>query len=188
MINSEKIQKELKKKRRKGRPSLKDNPEVVNKIKQLAQEGKIDKQISEIIGIKERTLNLWKEKDWEFYACLKENKQIANEMVEASAFKRALGFENTVHTEKTTNRGDVVQVAETTYYPPDPTSIIFFLKNRDPSKWKDRREEEHKVLLVKQEMLEGMSDEQILIEAKEILARINAKKVIGVQSSTNEGE
>jgi hypothetical protein len=175
-------------KAKRGRPSLKDNPDVVNKIKQLAQDGKIDREIAEIIGIKERTLNLWKEKDWEFYTCLKENKQIANEMVEASAFKRALGFENTVHTEKSTVKGEVVQVAETTYYPPDPTSIIFFLKNRDPNKWKDRREEEHKVLILKQEMISNMSDEDILKESERILALINQKKVIDVQDSSSEGE
>ena len=60
----------------------------------------------------------------------------------AALFKRATGYE---HIEKKVayvgGKNKVVDV--TKHFPPDATSAIFWLKNRQPKKWRDKKEVEH---------------------------------------------
>lgn len=45
------------------------------------------------------------------------------------------------------------------HYPPDTTAAIFWLKNRQPEKWRDRKEIDANVNL--SDELESMTDEQL---------------------------
>ena len=45
------------------------------------------------------------------------------------------------------------------HYPPDTTAAIFWLKNRQPGKWRDKKEVENQVKLGDE--LESMSDEEL---------------------------
>lgn len=45
------------------------------------------------------------------------------------------------------------------HYPPDTTAAIFWLKNRQPAKWRDKKEVENLVKLGDE--LESMSDEEL---------------------------
>lgn len=121
-----------------GRPTLK-NEQRVEKIMLLAKEGKTDEQMADIVGISKRTIDNWKVRDWEFSALLKENKQLADDMVEASLYKSAIGYEHRLLKEVATKEG-VQTIEDAAYYPPNPTSAIFWLKNRKPKQWKDRVE------------------------------------------------
>ncbi len=121
-----------------GRPTLKSE-ERIEKIAELAAQGKTDKQIADIVGISERTITNWKAKDWQFSAVLKENKQLADDLVEASLFKSAVGYEHRMLKEVATKEG-VQTIEDASYHPPNATSMIFWLKNRQPKKWKDRVE------------------------------------------------
>jgi len=123
--------------RPRGRPTLKD-PKKLEKIYELARQGKTDAQISKIVGITHRTLCNWKVSDWEFVSNLKENKMLADEMVEASLFKRATGYN---YTEEASTREGIVALKK--HAPPDATSMIFWLKNRKPKVWRDKVEHEH---------------------------------------------
>lgn len=134
---------------KRGRPTKKNLPGMSAKIMDLAKEGKTNGQIAEIVGISERTLDYWKSMDWEFAALLKQNKAIADELVEASLFKRATGYTHTYETEKPTKDGPVT-VMETMHCPPDPTSMIFWLKNRRPEDWREKQESEFKSVQVLQ--------------------------------------
>ena len=53
------------------------------------------------------------------------------------------------------------------HYPPDTTAAIFWLKNRQPEKWRDKKEVDANVNLGDE--LEGLSDEQLqaIIDGKE---------------------
>ncbi len=129
------------KKRGRGRPTKK-NPSVVAKIYELARKGKTALQISKIIGINPSTIGHWMRMDIDFSIALRESRQEADELVEAATFKRALGYEQTYTTQKLTNTGKVVTVEETVHIPPNPTSQLFWLKNRKPHDWKDRIDHE----------------------------------------------
>lgn len=126
---------EIVEKRERGRPSLRERPEVVEKIMALAREGKTDMQIAEIVGVSHRTICNWKANDWEFSSYLKENKQLADDLVEASMFKAACGYE---YWEQALTRDGLLEVRK--HQPPNATSQIFWLKNRRPKNWKDRVE------------------------------------------------
>jgi len=129
-----------KEKRGKGAPT-KYSPEKAEFAAHLAARGKTDVQISEIIGISPRTLNYWKGQYADFLQSLKEGKNQADELVEASLYRRATGY---YHEEEKLfyNAKDGYVHRETTvrHYPPDTAAAIFWLKNRQPGKWRDRSE------------------------------------------------
>lgn len=122
-------------KKGRGRPSS-FNPEVKNKVIELAKEGKTDVEISEIIGIHPNTLGYWKGKYKDFLWSLKEAKQNADDLVKASLFRRATGY---YHDEEKIffHQGDVTRVKTVKHYPPDTGAAIFWLKNRQPKEWRE---------------------------------------------------
>ena len=97
--------------------------------------GATDKQIANIFNVSEQTINTWKEKEPEFLESLKEGKLFADANVSKSLYERANGY---VTTEERLVDGVVITLRK--YHPPDPTSMIFWLKNRQPTHWRDKQE------------------------------------------------
>lgn len=121
-----------------GRPSKKESiPE--EQLKALYQSGWTDKQVVDFFNIDESTLTRWKQTDEKFYTSIKDWKAEADGKIELSLRDRALGYS---HPEtKAQWVGDRWEYAELTkHYPPDPTSMVFWLKNRHPDKWKDKHD------------------------------------------------
>ena len=62
-------------------------------------------------------------------------------------FKRATGFEykevKSVPDGTGKDKKMVVKEVVLKYIPPDPTSMFYWLKNRRPKEWRDKREIEH---------------------------------------------
>ena len=128
-------------KKKAGRPSklgLLDKEQV----KKLILKGLSDKEISDFYGITEQTFNNWKIKDPLFFESLKNWKIEADIKVERSLYERASGY--TCKEEKIfCFEGSIVRAETYRHYPPDPTSMIFWLKNRQPDKWREKHEVEH---------------------------------------------
>lgn len=124
-----------------GRPT-KFNDSVREKILELAEKGKTIAQIAEIIGVSTRTLYFWQGRHPDLLHALKEAKQTADELVEASLFARAVGYS---HPEQKVflHEGEVVTHDMIKHYPPDTTAAIFWLKNRKPKSWADTQKVEH---------------------------------------------
>jgi len=124
-----------------GQPT-KYNETVKRLLLLLAQEGLTDKKMAKIIDVKEQTLNNWKKAHPKFFESLKKAKKVADESVERSLYERACGYEHPdVHISN--YQGEVTITDVIKHYPPDPTSMIFWLKNRQPDKWQDRKAVEH---------------------------------------------
>jgi len=125
-------------KRKQGQPT-KFNKDIERMVMVLAAEGMTDGKMSEIIGVTEQTFNNWKKQQPVFFESLKVVKKTADEKVERSLYERARGYS---HKEDKIfcNNGKIVTQETTKHYPPDPTSMIFWLKNRQPDKWADRTE------------------------------------------------
>jgi hypothetical protein len=81
-----------------------------------------------ILGVSERTLHGWKVKHEEFSSALKRTKDEVNQVIEASLFTRAIGFESEV--EKVLRNGKRLRFRE--YHPPDVRAIRLWLQNRMP--------------------------------------------------------
>jgi hypothetical protein len=132
-----------------GRPSS-FRPEFEAAARKLCQMGATDKDLAEAFGVDERTINNWKKDHADFFQSLKDAKAEADERVERSLFRRALGYSHPAVRILTVpqgeNQGSVVEsVPYVERYPPDTTAAIFWLKNRKPAEWRDKSEVEHGV-------------------------------------------
>ena len=106
-----------------------------------ARDGLIDQQIADNIGISKSTLYVWKRISKEFSNSLKRNKDIVDREVENSLLKRAMGYEYTEVTRERNGSGDMVETKRVTkQVVPDTTAIIFWLKNRKPNDYRDKRD------------------------------------------------
>ena len=90
----------------------------------------------------ESTLNLWKQEHPEFSESLKGGKATADAEVAEKLFRRATGYEHPEDDIRAVN-GEIVITPTIKHYPPDTTAAIFWLKNRQPQRWRDKVEMEH---------------------------------------------
>ena len=108
-----------------------------------ARKGLTDEQISKNMGIAYSTLREWKKKYSALQAALKKGKEVVDYEVEAALYKRAIGYnveEEKIYIQeiegRTTKRKEIIKK----HIPGDTTAQIFWLKNRKPADWRDRKE------------------------------------------------
>jgi len=117
----------------------KDFPE---RVKAMAETGMIEKDMAANLGISVPTFEQYKKKYVKFSKSLKDGKKVPDDMVESALFRRAMGYEHPdVHI---SNYQGVITITDIVkHYPPDATSMIFWLKNRRPETWREKTEIEH---------------------------------------------
>lgn len=144
-----------------GRPTL-FKQEYCEQVEKLCRVGMIDKEIADFFGVVESTINKWKIDYPEFSEALKRGKVIADANVADRLYQRAMGFEHDSEEIKvipgqkpkgkapsqdkdgagiTSEHASIVRVPIRKVYPPDTTAAIFWLKNRQPKKWRDKVEQ-----------------------------------------------
>ena len=101
-----------------------------------ARDGLTDEQIAKNIGIATSTFYEWKKKELEFSEALKKGKEVIDFEVENALLKRALGYE---YEEETYENGILTKKVKK-QVAPDTTAQIFWLKNRQVKKWRDKVE------------------------------------------------
>lgn len=149
--------KENEKKKRGRKTEYQDS--FANQALKLCLLGATDAEMADFFGVSEQTLNSWKKKYPEFLESLKKGKSIADANVASKLYNRAIGYDAKA-TKFATNEGKVTDKVEyIEHYPPDTTAAIFWLKNRQPDKWRDKREIENSVKLGDE--LESMTDEEL---------------------------
>lgn len=128
------------KKKKVGRPTA-FKPEYVRIAHSMALLGCTDVQLAAALGVSVVTVNNWKRSHPEFLSSLNEGKEMADAKVAQSLYRRALGYQHKavkIFADPKTGAEKVVDYVER--YPPDTTAAIFWLKNRKPVEWRDRRE------------------------------------------------
>lgn len=112
-----------------------------------ARDGLTDEQIAKNIGIGVRTLYEWRNKYPPILQTLKKSKDIVDREVENALFKRATGYDCTEETKerqynKETGKFELI-VTKTVrkHIPPETAAAIFWLKNRRPEQWREKRQE-----------------------------------------------
>jgi hypothetical protein len=121
-----------------GRPSL-YKPEYATQVLKFCLLGATDKEIADFFNVAESTVNKWKLEHPEFSESIKKGKLEADANVASSLYNRAIGFTKKGCEEIFMYKGEVVRAIVTKYFPPDVTAQVFHLKNRQPSKWRDRQ-------------------------------------------------
>lgn len=106
-------------------------------LKGWARSGLTDEQIAENCGIAVRTLYEWKNRYPQIMQALKKGKAWADTQVENALFKRAIGYEY----DEVTYEYGVETKRVKKHVSPDVTAQIYWLKNRRPDLWRDKRED-----------------------------------------------
>ena len=123
---------------KKGRPSKFDKLDMAQ-VERLIKAGLTDKQMAVACEITEQTWYNWKDAHKDFFEVIKDWKTDSNGAVKRSLWERATGYD-CKETKVFCSNGEIVTQEVTKHYPPDPTSMIFWLKNREPENWRDRQE------------------------------------------------
>ena len=115
-------------------------------IEGWARDGLTDEQIYTKLGIGKTTFYRMQKEHPELLEHLKKGKEIIDYEVENALLRRALGFEYEEKTYRTTvdketgKQKNTIATITKKYVTPDTKAQIFWLKNREPNKWKDRIE------------------------------------------------
>ena len=116
--------------------------EYAEQARQLCLLGATNPELAAFFKVATSTIDNWIAKKPEFLGALKEGRETADARVGERLYQRAMGYS---HAEDKifNNNGKALVVPTIKHYPPDTTACIFWLKNRQRDKWRDRLDHEH---------------------------------------------
>lgn len=125
-----------------ARPS-KYREEFAEQAQKLCLLGATDEALANFFGVSRATISTWKIEHPAFLDALKAGKELADATIAECLYHRAKGYshpEDDIRTVTLPDGGgsEIVITPTTKHYPPDPTSMIFWLKNRRPDLWRDK--------------------------------------------------
>jgi hypothetical protein len=116
--------------------------EFIEQARKLAELGATDREAAEFFEVSERALHAWKHTQPGFADALKVGKEVADARVEQSLYRKAIGYTHDA-VKIMSYEGAVIVEPYVEHHAPDTTAAIFWLKNRKPDQWRDKREVEH---------------------------------------------
>ncbi|WP_312340233.1 helix-turn-helix domain-containing protein [Anaerospora hongkongensis] len=131
-----------------------------------ARNGLTDEQIASNMGVSVATLYNYKKDFVEILEALKRGKEVVDIQVENALLKRALGYQFTevtrerVYNESTKKHKFEITKKVIKEVQPDTTAQIFWLKNRKPAEWRDRKDIDANIRM--NNPFEGLTREQLL--------------------------
>ena len=123
-----------------GRPT-KYKAEYAEQAKKLCNLGATNTELADFFGVSVSTINLWLVTHQDFSDSVKRGKDVADDRVEESLFRRACGYEHD-ETDIRVVANELVMTPVRKHYPPDSTAMIFWLKNRRSDAWRDKSQQE----------------------------------------------
>lgn len=129
-----------------GRPAA-YRPEFAELAAKLCARGATDQELADFFDVSVRTMYRWKLENLEFCQALKVGKDLTDDRIERSLLERASGYRYVeqqaikVKVARDCEKVEIIEVERA--IPPDTTAMIFWLKNRRPEQWRDKREVEH---------------------------------------------
>lgn len=126
-----------------GRPkgSATYKPEYAKQAAKLALLSLTDEEIAAFFEVSIRTFTNWKKENPEFLAALKGAKELADAKVAKRLYQRAMGYEHD-DTDIRVVDNQIVETPIRKIYPPDTRAAMFWLQNRQPSKWRAQQKED----------------------------------------------
>ncbi|EPB0881194.1 terminase [Yersinia enterocolitica] len=124
-----------------GRPTAYKD-EYAEQARKLCLLGHTDAELAEFFEVSEQTINAWKKAQPDFLESIKKGKAFADSEVASKLFHRATGYEHPEDDIRAVE-GSIVITPTIKRYPPDTAAAIFWLKNRQRDKWRDKQEVEH---------------------------------------------
>lgn len=149
-------------------------------LESWARDGLTDEQIASNMGIGYSTLQTWKSKYQDIQDTLKRGKEVVDIQVENALLKRALGYsydevtrERVLDYDQSTGQvvGSHMEITKTVKkeVQGDTTAQIFWLKNRRPEQWRDKRNVSVEGEISTNNPFKGLSTDELrkLIESEE---------------------
>lgn len=149
-------------------------------LESWARDGLTDEQIASNMGITRKTLAEWKTKYSDICDTLKRGKAVVDIQVENALLKRALGYsydevtrERVLDYDPSTGQvvGSHMEITKTVKkeVQGDTTAQIFWLKNRRPEQWRDKRDVSVEGEISNNNPFKGLSTDELrkLIESEE---------------------
>lgn len=132
--------------RGRGRPT-KYRVEFVEQARKLALLGATNDQLADFFDVSISSIELWLTQHEDFSRAVKGGKEELDNQVERSLYQRAKGFTyDAVKVFMPSGSTEPVYAPYREYMPPDPTSMIFWLKNRRRDQWRDSKNIENRDL------------------------------------------
>ena len=126
-----------------GRPT-KYRPEFCELAGNYCRLGATDPELAEFFDVCRDTIITWRHEHQEFSDAIRVGKDSFDlAKVEGALVHRALGYDHKElklfsHEGSVTDEREIVK-----HYPPDTAALIFWLKNRQPGRWRDKQEIDH---------------------------------------------
>ena len=140
--------------------------EYNEQARKLCLLGATNKELADFFDVSESTIDNWKNEYPKFLGSIKDGKELADANIADSLYNRALGYSHAdVHISN--YQGDVTQTPIIKHYPPDTQAASHWLRNRQPQKWRDKKESDIKMTI------EEMTIDQIEKELAEIDERLS---------------
>ena len=114
--------------------------------------GATDQELARFFDVSLETLNEWLVQVPDFASAIRAGKELADADVADRLWRRAIGYSHAA-VRIFSHQGKALEVAYTEHYPPDTAACLFWLKSRQPEKWRDKIEHEHHAVA---EMLEAL--------------------------------
>lgn len=116
-------------------------PEYVDLARNYCLLGATDEDLAKFFDVSTSTISNWKVAHPEFKQALIEGRDYADANVASRLYNRAMGYTHP-DTHISSYQGIVTETPITKHYPPDTVAAIFWLKNRQRHKWRDKIETE----------------------------------------------
>lgn len=150
-------------------PNSKYKPEYAEQMRKMFLLGLRDVDVCGILGIGVQCLADWRHRYPEVAEATKNGKAVADAEVAASMYDLACGYSHPdIHISKNSKTGAVEFTPFMKHYKPDVVAQIFWLKNRQRDKWKDRQD----VNVTGDPEITQLTDEELEAKKKNLLKQL----------------
>ena len=112
-------------------------PALCDLARKFCMLGATDDDLPGLLDVEPGTFARWLAEVPKFAAALKQGREIADATAAERLFARAIGYSQEA-VKIMQSGGEPRHVTYTEHYPPDTTALIFWLKNRQPARWRDK--------------------------------------------------
>lgn len=122
-----------------GRPTA-FRPELCEQAHNYCLLGATNDQLADFFDVCPSTIDNWIARHSEFGAAVKAGRLVADAHVARGLFERATGYDRTIEREVIVD-GELQVARSTVHYPANVQACLFWLRNRQPGLWNERRAE-----------------------------------------------
>jgi hypothetical protein len=122
-----------------GRPTS-FHPDLCREAHNYCLLGATNDELAAFFEVSPRTIDNWIARHADFQDAVKAGRAAADARIACSLYTRALGYDRELGRE-ILHKGELITLSRTVHYPAHPQSCIFWLRNRRPQTWGNRRQD-----------------------------------------------